>query len=126
MKELEKSGISRMSTITTLRAGLNTPSLKHELSFRRQVYIKPEDLNKIPSHCKIDFDDTTYWIYPTLDNMTCFLCKQVGHIAKSCPTKMNPSGINGLETILTNKCTETVNKNGEAAKPEPLMNLKPI
>ncbi|CAG5093286.1 Similar to Transposon TX1 uncharacterized 82 kDa protein (Xenopus laevis) [Cotesia congregata] len=81
-----------MSAVTTLRARLSAPGLQHVMSFRRQVYIKPEDVEKIPSSWKIDFDDTTYWIYPTLDNIICFLCKQKGHLTKSCPTKTSETG----------------------------------
>lgn len=83
--KLKETGIIPMSTITTLRAGLNNPAYQYILSFRRKLYIKPEDVRKIPSMWKIDFEDTTYWIYPTLDNMLCFVCKEEGHLAQSCP-----------------------------------------
>ncbi|KAH0561119.1 hypothetical protein KQX54_013300 [Cotesia glomerata] len=80
------------SSITTLRVGLNIPGFQHILSFRRQVYIKPEDVNNIPPLWKIDYDDTTYFIYPSLDAMICFNCKEQGHLARACPTNPNHQG----------------------------------
>lgn len=103
IEKLKESGIVPMSNVTTLRAGLNNPGYQHILSFRRQLYIKPEDIKKIPNSWKIDFDETSYWIYPTLDNMLCFTCKEEGHLAKSCPTNTSfPTSHSINEPISTN------------------------
>lgn len=84
MKEFEKIGISPSSQITFIRAGINETGYTHILSFRRQVYIKPEDVSKLPETFQINYDDTNYWIYLSADKLICFLCKEEGHVAKFC------------------------------------------
>lgn len=83
-EELNNRGIKTASKITYIRGGNKTPGYEHILSFRRQVYVKSEDLEKIPPSIKINFDDTDYWIYLSKDKVQCFLCKEEGHIAKFC------------------------------------------
>lgn len=78
LKELK---IKLTSPMTFLRAGLAEPGFNYILSFRRQIYIAPDDI--IPDSLQINFEDTNYWIYLTADTMSCFLCKQQGHIAKN-------------------------------------------
>ncbi|CAG5102784.1 Similar to Transposon TX1 uncharacterized 82 kDa protein (Xenopus laevis) [Cotesia congregata] len=100
-----------MSNITTLRAGLNNAGYQHILSFRRQLYIKPEDVKKLSTSWKVDFDETSYWIYPTMDNMLCYVCKEEGHLAKSCPTDSNLKNSqnpeeNNLLTASQTSCNE--------------------
>lgn len=86
--ELERRGIIVTSSISFLRAGMSDPGFSHILSFRRQVYIKPEDAERLPESLQIEFEDTKYWIYLSTDPATCFICKQQGHIAKACPTNL--------------------------------------
>ena len=74
------------SQLTFLRAGISEPGFTHILSFRRQVYIYPDSLSKIPESLQINYGDTSYCIYVTTDTLTCFLCKKPGHIAKNCKT----------------------------------------
>jgi hypothetical protein len=83
-KKLQEVGIKPMSSISFLRAGLNDTGYSHILSFRRQVYVTPEDFYRLPEKISIEFDETTYWIYLSSDTMTCFLCKKEGHIASKC------------------------------------------
>ena len=33
---------------------------------------------------QINYDDTNYWIYFSTEKLTCFLCKEEGHLAKFC------------------------------------------
>lgn len=54
------------------------------MSFRRQMYIHPEDVSEIPESIQINFDETAYWIYFSSDKINCFLCKEEGHLAKHC------------------------------------------
>lgn len=87
--ELKKLNIRLASSITFLRAGIAEPGYAHILSFRRQVYVHPDDISKVPASIKISFDETTYWIYLSSDDIACFICKQKGHLAKNCETNVS-------------------------------------
>ena len=67
-----------------MKAGIPIPGFTHILSFRRQLYIKPEDMENLPETIQIDFEGTTYWIYVSSDAPVCFICKEQGHMAKQC------------------------------------------
>lgn len=87
--EFRKLNVKLGSKISFLRAGMSEPGFTHILSFRRQVYVHPDDIDKIPPSIKITYDDTAYWIYLSSDGVSCFLCKQLGHIAKNCELNNN-------------------------------------
>lgn len=88
-EELLKIGVKIMSKITPIRAGLSIPGFSHILSFRRQMYIKNEDFDKLPTSLQIEYDGTNYWIYLSTDSPTCFVCKTEGHLAKDCPSNIS-------------------------------------
>ena len=50
-------------TITFIRAGMSEPGHLHIMNFRRQVYINPEDVGKVPESINIEYDNTKYWIF---------------------------------------------------------------
>ncbi|KAM0734621.1 Transposon TX1 uncharacterized 82 kDa protein [Formica fusca] len=84
-EELKKKiGITPVSQITSIRAGISIPEYGHILSFCRQMYVHPKDVQKIPENMQINYDDTTYWIYLSAEKLTCFLCKEERHLAKYC------------------------------------------
>lgn len=72
--------------ITALKAGFQLDKFAHITSFRRQLYINPEDFSKLPGSVAITSDNTTYRIFITDDIVTCFLCKRTGHVSSSCKT----------------------------------------
>lgn len=84
-KELLKNGVTPMSKITQIKAtSVTTPGFSHLMSFRRQMYIQPEDISKLPETLKITYDDMACWIYFSTDKLICFICKQEGHTQKYC------------------------------------------
>ena len=89
------------SKISFIRAGYPEPGLTHILSFRRQVYVDPSDLAKIPESLKVTFENTSYWIYFSTDSLTCFHCKEEGHLARNCPKQQ--------QTYVDNTPAETEN-----------------
>lgn len=103
LDKLTELNVTPTSPITFLRAGLTEPGFNHILSFRRQLYVAPDDVSKIPERLQISFEDTNYWIYLSTDTMSCFLCKQEGHIAKLCP---NADKSNNLNELLNSQISE--------------------
>ena len=84
-QELSKHGIYPMSKIQKIKAtAVSTPGYSHVLSFRRQMYIKPEDISRLPETLKINFEDSNFRIYLSTDKVICFLCKEEGHLQKDC------------------------------------------
>ncbi|PSN36113.1 hypothetical protein C0J52_17194 [Blattella germanica] len=79
-------GVKPTSTITCIRAGISEPGFSHILSFRRQLFISPNDFDKFPPSIPIIYEGTNYWIYLSSDTPTCFISKEVGHLAKHCKT----------------------------------------
>lgn len=82
--ELAKVNIKPVSPITFIKAGVHGPGYSHILSFRRQLFINPEDIDKVPASLSLYYDNTVYWIYLSTEKLTCFLCKEEGHLAKFC------------------------------------------
>ena len=60
---LKSKSIVPVSSMHYLRTGLQKPGRANILSFRRQVYIKEEDVQLVPESAQILYDDTPYWIY---------------------------------------------------------------
>lgn len=90
-EELKKYNIEPKSPISFIRFGMNDQGFAHILSFRRQTYISPDDIDKLPASMKIHFEGTDYWIYLSTDKVMCFLCKEEGHVAKYCKNVENAS-----------------------------------
>jgi hypothetical protein len=73
------------SQIKPIPLGIKIPALRHVKSFRRQVSIlmkSPQD--QIPAFFDISFQRQSYRIFVN-DDVTCFKCKQHGHIQRKCP-----------------------------------------
>lgn len=85
LSAIKSKGVSPVSNIYDIKASLSKPGRAHILSFRRQVYIKEQDVELLPESMHISYDNTSYWIFLSTDSTRCFVCKQSGHIVKMCP-----------------------------------------
>ncbi|CAI6345832.1 unnamed protein product [Macrosiphum euphorbiae] len=97
ISHLEYHKIQILSPITHINAGFNIPELAHIISFRRQVYIKPDDFEKLPKSILINLENTSHRIFLDDDSIHCFLCKRKGHTTKQCknpPTEAVNTNIN--------------------------------
>ncbi|CAK9799807.1 Transposon TX1 uncharacterized 82 kDa protein [Anthophora quadrimaculata] len=99
LDELTKLNITPCSQISFIRAGINSPGYSHIMSFRRQMYIQPDDVAKLPEAMHLSYEDTVYWIYLSAEKLSCFLCKEEGHLAKFCKSNLS---INPMSTCVTN------------------------
>lgn len=84
ISHLEYHKIQILSPITHINAGFHIPELAHIISFRRQVYIKPDDFEKLPKSILINLENTSHRIFLDDDSIHCFLCKRKGHTTKQC------------------------------------------
>lgn len=68
-----------------MKPGFGNKEYDHIIgNFHRQLYIHPEDKEKMPSSILINFDHTDYRIFFSNNTVTCYLCKQIGHITNHC------------------------------------------
>lgn len=86
-------GFRLVSPISFLRAGIQGDEYSHILSFRRQLYVQPDDNINLPSSTIIKHEDTNYRVFFSYDELICFACKLSGHIASNCP---NPPQTNTI------------------------------
>jgi len=84
ISHLEYHKIQILLPITHINAGFNISELAHIISFRRQVYIKPDDFEKLPKPILINLENTSHRIFLDDDSIHCFLCKRKGHTTKQC------------------------------------------
>uniref|UniRef100_A0A2H8TRV8 Transposon TX1 uncharacterized protein n=1 Tax=Melanaphis sacchari TaxID=742174 RepID=A0A2H8TRV8_9HEMI len=89
--------IKTLSPITFLKAGFQD-ELAHISSFRRQVYIHPDDTTNVPGSLIIKYDNTVFRIFLTDDTLTCYSCKQSGHTSNHCKKEPNTMNINKYNT----------------------------
>lgn len=88
-KHLKQVGLKVVSSINFIKAGISHENFKHVLSFRRQVYIILDKENKLPDSLLIEFKENAFRIFLTTDEIRCFTCKKLGHIASKC-TRSSP------------------------------------
>lgn len=84
-KALTELNIQAQTPISFLKATFISEEYNHIMSFRRQLYIYPDDNLQLPSSITVDYEDTSYRVFLTFDDIVCFLCKEKGHITKQCP-----------------------------------------
>ena len=104
---IDNLNIRRSSPISSLRAAINKKGYAHILRDRRQVYINPEDVKKLPEIIKVNFDETNYFIYPTTDAIRCVNCELEGH-SRNTQIIQNPSyENNNINITNTLQATDT-------------------
>ena len=83
---LKNTGFTLVSPIIKLRAGFNIEGFSHILSFKRQIFVKPDDFDNKLTSIVINHDEIAYRIFINDDIVTCFHCKLKGHISNQCPS----------------------------------------
>lgn len=85
-KILDSLNVNRSSPITRMKVSVSMPGYQHIESHRRQVYVKVDDMHKIPGIIQLKHHNIDFYIYARPDVMRCFKCKKNGHKASNCTT----------------------------------------
>lgn len=86
-RELSRHG-KLVSPITKISLGCKSPLLRHVVSFRRQVYMIPNDGIELDLSLTFKFDGSNYTVFVTSDTvMKCFGCGGMGHLIRACPSR---------------------------------------
>jgi hypothetical protein len=96
--QIRALGFTVLSQMSFVRARILDDEYSHVLSFRRQIYVQPDDAIGLPDSVVLKFDNTNYRIFMTFDDI-CFKCKRIGHYASDCPQDRDAD----LETSTPNK-----------------------
>lgn len=111
---LRNLGFNLTSTTTFIRAGIPGDQYGHVLSFRRQVYVTPDDSIQLPSTILVNHEDLNYRIFLSYDQLACFICKAAGHIANQCPIQQtSPSTTQNEQSTSTTQSRETTHQHSE-------------
>lgn len=98
-EEIER-GLSRYgkfaSAMKALPLGCKNESLKHVMSFRRQVFMFLNEPS-IDVSFRVMHEGKAYMIYANTGSMKCFVCGDVSHKRLMCPHKVGVSGENASE-----------------------------
>lgn len=104
-RSLTTLGVQTITPITFLKASYFSEDYGHVMSFRRQLYMQPDDDLQLPSSIIVDFEGTSHRIFLSSDEITCFLCKEKGHITKKCPKQVQQ------DTNYVNNTNQTASNN---------------
>lgn len=83
--------IRTSSSVSELKINSISERIRNVFSFRRVVYIHPEDVDKLPSSQKFKGDGTTWNVFFNTGNPKCFICSAEDHLAKQCPSNFLPT-----------------------------------
>lgn len=93
------------SPLKTIPLGCKNTSLKHVMSFRRQVamFLKQPDLDV---SFRVSYEGKTYMIYASTGSLKCFECGNVGHKRATCPHKAGSSANSAPNPTANESSTE--------------------
>lgn len=101
--QIRNLGFTPVSPVSFLKASIPGDEYSHVISFRRQIYVQPDDQRELPASVVLDFNGTSHRVFLAYDQLLCFLCKTAGHIAARCPSQIprdNPT-VPDMQTSLT-------------------------
>lgn len=114
---LQENNVKTVSPVSYVGVGLGLPEYSHVYSFRRQVFIVPDDSVSLPSSLIVNFDEDSFRIFLATDELRCFSCKEVGHISKNCPQGI-PNKNTSPETTPSNEDSTKVASSAATEQPK--------
>ncbi|KAL3268653.1 hypothetical protein HHI36_007757 [Cryptolaemus montrouzieri] len=101
--ELAVLGLIAVSKLTFLKIGSTENEFSYVLSFRRQIYLNPNNRFSIPDSLVISHDDTSYRLFLSVEGLNCSKCRSIGHDDSNCkeqegsPMKSNDTPTTNIE-----------------------------
>lgn len=117
LEEFKKLNLQVVSPMSFIGAGINNPEYKHVLSFRRQIYVILENNDILPESLLISYKENYFRIFISTDEIRCFTCKKLGHVAQKCPASLQETN-NAIESI-TNSELPTDSSVDSQSVPQP-------
>ncbi|CAM5091692.1 unnamed protein product [Eretmochelys imbricata] len=78
-----------VSVISPLPLGCKDPTLRHVLSFRRQVQLLPpaaaRDGEALEGSFLVPYQGARYRVFYSTGEARCYLCRPAGHVRRDCP-----------------------------------------
>lgn len=98
VKELSRFG-KIAGGVKMIPLGCKNASLKHVLSFRRQLYMFLTSPDKtLDVSFRVSHGDSSYMLYASTDSLRCFECGDIGHKRFVCPHKQRAEENQGPRT----------------------------
>lgn len=95
---IQQCGVRVTSSVSELKANSGgDPRLASVGSFRRQVYIHPDDAEKLPVNHQFTVAGKKYNVFFSTDKPVCFNCKKVGHFAGKCKAPVVDASLADME-----------------------------
>ena len=83
--QIKALGFTIVSPMSLLKAVIQSGEYAHVLSFRRHIYVQPDDKLNLPDSLVLKYENTNYRVFFTFNDI-CFKCKMTGHFANECPS----------------------------------------
>lgn len=100
LEALKNIDIVPISQINHLKAGINIEGYEHIMSFRRQMFIKHDDIPKLPNSLLITLNESQFRIFFSDDKITCFLCKTTGHTTNNCKNNIEDKPLPSTDKLI--------------------------
>lgn len=116
---IKNLGLQLASPVSFLMAGIPGDEYSHIISFRRHTYIfPPNETFELQTSVLIQHDGNENRIFLPTDRMECFICRQSGHVASSCPNTQPSHDAYPASTSQTYAHIETTNLSSEIPQTE--------
>lgn len=118
---INQCGIKLLTPITHIKYNDIEDEYNHVCTFRRQFQISAEDVRLLPASTAIEHEKRRNYIFFSTD-VTCFSCKEKGHIAKRCPKKQQNTAeiqISAAEIRSLSQDAPTISQPAEETIPQP-------
>lgn len=103
-------GIRTASSVSELKINNNMGKLNNVFTFRRVVYIHPEDVSKLPGSRQFRGDGLTCNVFFSTGNPKCFICSSEEHLAKECSIGLSQDDKEGSLQNTTNSDNDDKHK----------------